>query len=285
MDMARIYTLLEKKILLWADTAVVSLPNFVAAIVAFILFLIVGKIIRATIVRLLRRFSNNENLVHILAGISYLAIILIGLFTALGIMKLDRAVSSLLAGAGILGLALGFAFREVASNYITGTILAFQRPFSIGDIVEIRGHFGTIQKISLATTNLLTPQGQIVVIPNREVYREPLINFSATGKRRVDVEVPLSYRADLEKALACMEEGLRRLDILVPGEEVNVQLVEFESFAAKARARFWIYYPSEKGYFDARNQGILAIMKSLRENGFEIPYPVRALDLKQSLGV
>ena len=281
--MQRIYGLLEQKLLNWLDALVISLPNAIAALVVIILFFLLAKLARRTTLRLLKRFSRNANMVHILAGIAQIVVMGIGLFVALGVLKLDRAVSSLLAGAGILGLALGFAFRDVASNYLSGIILAFQRPFVVGDIVEIRGHFGAITKVGLGAADLRTPQGQIVVIPNGEVYRQPLKNFSRTGLRRVDLEMMLPYGCDLKKATSTMENALKGMKLRKPDTDFSVLLDEAGEYGMKAMARYWIDYPGQQGYFEARHEGLMAMHGALRSAGIEVAVPVRKVDLSPTM--
>ena len=283
MDLQRIYGLLEQKLLNWLDALVISLPNAIAALVVIILFFLLAKLARRTTLRLLKRFSRNANMVHILAGIAQIVVMGIGLFVALGVLKLDRAVSSLLAGAGILGLALGFAFRDVASNYLSGIILAFQRPFVVGDIVEIRGHFGAITKVGLGAADLRTPQGQIVVIPNGEVYRQPLKNFSRTGLRRVDLEMMLPYGSDLKKATSTMENALKGMKLRKPDTDFSVLLDEAGEYGMKAMARYWIDYPGQQGYFEARHEGLMAMHGALRSAGIEVAVPVRKVDLSPTM--
>lgn len=283
MDLQRIYGLLEQKLLGWLDALVISLPNAIAALVVLVLFYILARLARRTTLRVLDRFSRNANMVHILAGIAQIVTIGIGLFVALGVLKLDRAVSSLLAGAGILGLALGFAFREVASNYLSGIILAFQKPFIVGDIVEIRGHFGAITKVGLGAADLRTPQGQIVVIPNGEVYRQPLKNFSRTGVRRIDLPVMLPFHCDLGRATSTMQSALAGLSLRKPDTEYSVLLDEAGEYGMKAVARYWIDYPGQQGYFEARHEGLMAMHAALGRAGIDVAVPVRKVDLSPTL--
>ncbi len=267
----------------WLDALVISLPNAIAAIVVIIIFFILAKLARRATQRVLDRFSRNANMVHILGGIAQITVMGIGLFVALGVLKLDRAVSSLLAGAGILGLALGFAFRDVASNYLSGIILAFQKPFVVGDIVEIRGHFGSITRIGLGAADLRTPQGQVVVIPNGEVYRQPLKNFSRTGIRRIDLPVMLPFECDLQKATSVMKAALETLQLRKPETEFSVLLDEAGEYGMKAIARYWIDYPGQQGYFDAKHEGLIAMHGALRRVGIKVAVPVRKVDLSATL--
>src|SRR5699024_379028 len=127
-------------------------------------------------------------------------IIGIGIFAALSILNLDGTVKSLLAGAGIVGLALGFAFQDIAANLISGILLSMRHPFGKGDIIESHDYYGYVQKISLRNTVIKTPQGQFVYIPNKVVYENPFINYTKNFERRVDLDIGVSYADDHEKA-------------------------------------------------------------------------------------
>ena len=95
---------------------------------------------------------------HLVKTVIYVLILGIGLFAALSVLNLDGTVTSLLAGAGIIGLALGFAFQDIAANFISGVLLSTRHPFGIGDIIETNDFFGTVQKLNLRNTIILTPR-------------------------------------------------------------------------------------------------------------------------------
>jgi len=111
----------------------------------------------------------------------------------LSILKLNTAVTSILAGAGIIGLALAFAFQDIAANFISGIFISFRRPLRVGDIVKVKDYMGKVEEINLRDTILRTFQGQTVIIPNKEVFQNPIENFSRLGKRRIDLWIGVSY--------------------------------------------------------------------------------------------
>ena len=117
----------------------------------------------------------------------------------LSILQLDKAVTSILAGAGIIGLALAFAFQDIAANFISGIFISFRKPIKLGDVVKINDYMGKVEQINLRDTIILTFQGQMVIIPNKDVFQSPIENYSLLGRRRLDLVVGVSYGDDLEK--------------------------------------------------------------------------------------
>lgn len=120
MNISEAYNLVYTKLESWIDTAIQMLPNLVAALLVLIVFYVIGKIVRKTVSRLLHKTTDNKTIIDLLETMVGILIIGIGVFIALGILNLDGTVNKLLAGAGIIGLALGFAFQNIASNFISG---------------------------------------------------------------------------------------------------------------------------------------------------------------------
>lgn len=177
------------------------LPNFVLAIIVLVAFVFIGRLIRNLVQKLLFKSLNNNSLSSIISKILYVVILSIGAFAALSLLNLDKTVSSLLAGAGIIGLALGFAFQDIATNFIAGFFMAVKRPFKIGQVIHCEGHSGVIKRIGIRTTEIASFQGQEVIIPNKLLFQNPLINDSENIYKRIDLNVGVSYGEDLEHML------------------------------------------------------------------------------------
>ncbi|MBV8199987.1 MAG: mechanosensitive ion channel, partial [Acidobacteria bacterium] len=126
------WTLIAGKLAAWFRETILLLPNLLLAVVVMVLFWLAARGVRALMLRLVRRISRNAQIDELLSQGFYVAVIAVGLFSSLGILGLDRAVTSLLAGAGIVGLALSLAFQGIASNLIAGVYLSVERPFHIG---------------------------------------------------------------------------------------------------------------------------------------------------------
>lgn len=126
---------------------------------------------------------------------------------ALIVLGLSKTVTTLLAGVGILGLALGFAFQDIAENFIAGVLMAFRRPIYIGDLIESNDFVGTVEEINLRTTVIRTADGKHVLIPNSEVLQNSIVNFSRSSELRVDLACGVSYGDDLAGGVT-LEEAL-----------------------------------------------------------------------------
>lgn len=264
----------------WVEGFIELLPNLAVAIVVVLVFVLLAKVLRNVVRRLLEQISDNTQVRELLATVVYVAIIAAGVFVALGLLNLDKTVSSLLAGVGILGLALGFAFQDIAANFVSGVLLAFRRPFSEGDLAEVNGLFGRIQHVTLRSTIVRDLDGQIVYVPNKDVFANPIRNFSTLGERRVAIAVGVSYDDDLETAKRAALEAVKSLSMCKEDRPVELYYNEFGGSSINFTVRFWIDFKhTQPDYLEAQSQAIIAIKKAFDENDVSIPFPIRTLDL------
>ena len=178
--------LIEGKLEHWLVEAIKLIPNLIDAFVTFLIFIFVANISGKLFKRLSNRVVDSQEVINLLASIVKVTIVTIGFFVALDFVGLQGTVTSLLAGAGILGLAIGFAFQDMTENLISGITMSIRKPFKIGDVVGSNDVMGTIVKINLRNTLVETFSGQHVMIPNKMVFRNILTNYSRKGRRRVD---------------------------------------------------------------------------------------------------
>lgn len=278
MEFTKAYNLIVDKLEKWIDTLIKMLPNLVVALVVLIVFYVVGQLVRKAVNKLLNKVTHNKTIIHLLETIVGVLVIGIGVFIALSILQLDGAVTSLLAGAGIIGLALGFAFQDIASNFISGIILSIRHPFGIGDIIETNGFYGTVTKMNLRNTIIKTPQGQIVYIPNKTVFENAMLNFTRSGERRIDLSCGVSYGDDLEKAKEVAIEAVKSLDHYNKKRGVEFYYEEFGGSSINFKIRFWVNFKRNPDYWSARSDAIMAITRKFDENDIMIPFPIRTLD-------
>ncbi len=268
----------------WVVTFVELLPNIVVAGALLLIFAVAAQIFARLARRAILRTSQNEQIASLLSVGTRLGILAVGIFVALGLLQLDKALASLLAGVGIVGLALGFAFQDIAANFMSGIIMALRQPFQLGDLVHTHDQLGTIERVTLRATVLRLFTGQLVIIPNKEVLQSPIINYTQSGERRVDIELGIAYDADLEKTRRTVVEALENLDYRDPEREVEFYYSGFGSSSIDFSARFWIDLESDQGSFlEARSRAIEAIKRALDDAGLSIPFPVRTLDLPDRL--
>lgn len=275
--------ILQDELLSWGELIVSLLPNLVLALLIGFITIVSAKNIRKIIYRRVKRSDLKDTLNTLLSTTGYIVVILIGGFLILETLQLDKAVTSLLAGAGIIGIALAFAFQDIASNYVSGIILAVKDIFNVGDLVETNGYFGTVQTIDLRTTTINTLQGQVVSIPNSNILSNPLENYSESKERRVDIECGVSYDDNLEHAKEVAKISLADLDMINESKGIDFFYKEFGGSSINFVLRFWISFDqSNKPFLEAQSDAIEALKTAFDEEGIDIPYPIRTIDVNES---
>jgi small conductance mechanosensitive channel len=278
MDFDQTWDLLARKLTGWGRAFVLGLPNFLHAVLTVVAIWLIAQGVRNVVRRLLHRVSHSEQVTYLLSQMVYIAVLTAGMFAALGILGLQKTVASLLAGAGIIGLALGFAFQDIAANLMAGVYLSVRRPFRRGHLIKAQDYFGIVQEVNLRWTELLTQQGQLVLIPNKQVFENPIMNYTARGTRRVDITLGVSYGDDLEKARRVAMEAVATVPSRQPDREVELFYEELAESSIDFTVRFWIPFETQKDYLAARSDAIIRIKKAFDANGITIPFPTRTLD-------
>ncbi|MGH8718837.1 MAG: mechanosensitive ion channel family protein [Burkholderiales bacterium] len=157
----------------WGESFVLLLPNLLIAILIVTGFWALAKTLRALLVKLLARVSQSRQINYLLGVLLYVVVLMTGVFFALGVLGLDKTLTSLLAGAGIIGLALGLAFQDMGANLLSGIYMSIERPFRTGHLIKSNDYFGTVERISLRQTEILTPEGAARSHSQQKNLREP----------------------------------------------------------------------------------------------------------------
>ena len=271
--------IVSNKLESWLEGLTSMLPNIVVAVLVFILFYLLSRGVKSGSKTVISRFSDQQAIIGLFSTILALVTIIVGLVVALNVLQLTQAVTSLLAGAGIIGLALGFAFQDISANFISGVIMAFKKPIVVGDIVETNDYSGFVEQIDLRSTVIRTFQGLHVIIPNKDIFQNPFTNYTKTHTRRIDLEVGISYGDDLNKVTQVVEKAVSSNSFLVDGKPVKMVYQEFGSSSINFKVMFWIEYDKNNPqYLEARSEAIIAIKKAFDENDIMIPFPIRTLD-------
>jgi small conductance mechanosensitive channel len=277
LNLTEIYGKLVDRLATWVEGAILMTPNFILAIIIVVIFSIGSRYVRKLVLNLLHRVSDNEAVNNLIATMLRLGVLAVGLFLALGVVDLDDTVTTLLAGVGVIGLALGFAFQDLAANFIAGVFMAVRKPFRIGDIIESNGFMGIVIDISLRSTVIRTLQGQKVVLPNKSVFENPLENYS-TGQRRIDLGVGVSYGDDLQKAEDVTLAAVKALPMIDPNKPVDLYYEAFGDSSINFTIRFWIDFKKQTDYLKARSEAVKAIKAAYDRENITIPFPIRTLD-------
>ena len=278
LKIEKFWSLINEKLVIWLEAGIKHLPNFVVAILIAITFSLIARISSQALKKVLHRTLESQQIANLLTSIFKVLVLLAGIFIALDFLGLSGTVTSLLAGAGIIGLAIGFAFQDMTENLIAGIAMGIRKPFQIGDVVEADDVFGKVRTINLRNTLVETFFGQLEVIPNKILFRNVLTNYSTTGFRRVEVPVGISYADDPERAAEVIVEKINQYDFVIKPDETAVFAKEFADSSINLLVWFWIDYPGETGFMQARHNAVVGIKQALESADILIPFPIRTLD-------
>lgn len=262
----------------WLEKITAMLPNLILAIFCFIIFFNLARLARRLSARVISKAVEDISIQRLLTQLVYYLCLSIGVFVVLEILELDKAVTSLIAGLGVVGIALGFAFQDIAANFIGGVILAFKKPFNIGDVVEIDGTIGALDRTDFRLTVIRTFQGQEVYIPNKDVIQKKIINYSITGERRIDLKIGISYGEDLEQVQQITVDAIKTVEGVRTDKDIVFDYYGFGDSSVNYNLRFWITFPGEPNILTITNQVFIAIKKAYDNHDITIPFPIRTLD-------
>ena len=279
MEIPFFFLSLRRKVLRWADAFLDLLPNFLAAVLVIFVFIFISRQIEKIVCRVMSRATDNTSLVNLSSRVIRIAVMAAGLFVALSILGLDKAVSSLLAGAGIVGLALGFAFQDLTANFLSGTFIAVQQPIRVGDVVETNGYFGQVKAIKLRSTVIDNFAGQYIEIPSKDIFQKPIVNFSKSRQRRMQLNCGVAYDTDLQQAQNVALAAINSLPFLQAGKTVEFHYQAFDASSITFLIWFWID-DTKAGPPLAMSEAIKALKQAFAAEGIVIPYPIQTLELK-----
>jgi small-conductance mechanosensitive channel len=188
---------------------------------------------------LLAPFVANVLLRSVVASLVSSVIVIGGFLLALSALQLTQAVLSILGLAGMVGLAVGFAFRDIAENFIASVLLGLRRPFQVGDYVTIAGQSGVVKSLNTRATVLVTLEGNHVRIPNSVVFKEILINATASPSFRNGFDVVIPPEASTADAIAAITRALKEQDGILPDPPPRAVVADLEPGGVRLRAYFW----------------------------------------------
>ncbi|GAB3022700.1 mechanosensitive ion channel family protein [Bowmanella dokdonensis] len=277
-DLAKVWSLISDKLSTWLEISIKHIPNMLVAVLLALLFMLLANIAARGCRSLLRRSLDSQQIADLLSAIVKVLVVGIGLFVALDFVGLQGTVTSLLAGAGIIGLALGFAFQDMTENLIAGIVMGIRKPFKIGDVIEAGEVFGTVWSINLRNTLVQTFSGQLEIVPNKILFRNVLTNYSYNGHRRIEIPVGISYADDPQHAAEVIVKAINQHDFVIRRDETAVYAKGFGESSVDLLVWFWIDYPGEPGFMQARHRGVATVKNALEEADILIPFPIRTLD-------
>ncbi len=263
------------------DNFVASLPRLGAAVLIFLIGWLAGRAIR----RLLETLLGRKHMPSFARVMSKLA----GWFVLAAFVMAGLAVAfpsvepvDLLAGLGFFSVAVGFAFQDILENTLSGVLLLVREPFQAGDQIEVNGHEGTVDRITIRETRLRQYDGQLLVIPNRDVYKNAIRVQTNEPLRRVSFVAGVAYEDDLDGAQRAILDALSQVDAVADDPEPEALVTTLGVSTVDIEVRFWVDSAQREAKV-ATSDAIIAVKRALDEGGYEIPNQIVVLKAADSL--
>ncbi|MBA6154450.1 mechanosensitive ion channel family protein [Gelidibacter maritimus] len=278
--------LLIEKLLGWMNTIIENLPNFILALLVLLIAYYLARYISKLTLRLIGNRVKQKSVSSIIARLVTVVIVMLGLFLALVILNLSQTLTSLITGAGVLGLVVGLALQGTLSNIISGIVISFRDKIQIGNWIETNGFTGEIMEINLKNLTLKESDNNMVMIPNKLILDNPMKNYSLTSFIRVDVSCGVGYESDLEFVEKLTKDTLEKtFEKIDESKPVEFFFTEFGDSSINFRCRFWIEGTKSVHALNATNRAIIAIKKAFDAEGINIPFPIRTLQFDNKLAL
>lgn len=203
---------------------------------------------------------------------AFLAVIILG--------KLGVNVGPLIAGLGVTGFVLGFAFQESLGSLASGLMIAINEPFKVGDYVAVGGFEGTVLQLDMMAVTLATPDNRRITIPNKSAWGSPIVNYSALATRRVDMSIGIAYGADISLARKTAIETIAALPGVLSDPAPMAEVKSLDDSAVALTIRAWTANADYWAVFFAANQ---ALTEAFAAKGIRIPYPQLDVHVHQKM--
>ncbi|WP_162416147.1 mechanosensitive ion channel family protein [Cyclobacterium roseum] len=242
-------------------------------LVIFVFFIYLSRWIKRLVLSRLNKRTEDSLLTSFIAGSIRLLIMLFGITLVLRFLGLTGVVSGILAGAGITAFIIGFALKDIGENFLAGILLAFKRPFKIGDLVEIQGLSGRVRALNLRDTQIKTLDGKDVFLPNASIIKSPLINYTIDGYLSYGFKLGLGYGSDYRKALALILTTLKAVPGVLAGKKgPAVFVTDMGDSNLQVQVSYWVNtYNKKHSDVQVRSQAILSVLEALEGAGYPLP--------------
>jgi small-conductance mechanosensitive channel len=255
-------------------------PKIIIGIIVIVIFVILGKLFYGIIGKRIQRRWKDSIISNFISEAAKWSFYIFGIIIALNILGFGGIASSLIAGAGIGAIIIGFAFKDIAENFLAGIILALKRPFDIGDIIEVDGHKGSVKDLDLRLTHLRNSEGKDIYIPNSAIIKNTLINYTKDGNLRVNFMVGIAPECDINHTRSLIMGYLEQNDQILQNPSPNVIVQELGEFTTDMQVLFWVDILANKTLPDGnlghsiRSKAITEIKAILDQNNIEMPSQV-----------
>lgn len=257
-----------------------SLPLLAVGLLILLAGVLLARVAGNGAARGLRRAGGDQVVVNLGARLTRLTVVLAAVLLALSVAGVP--VGAALAGVGIAGLAIAFALQSILENFVAGIILILRKPISHGEQVMVGEHEGTVDDIDLRVTRLIDYDGELIIIPNAEVFKATLVNLTRRGKRRSRVVIGIDYRDDHDAAKDLLEHTVASVAGVLDTPAPQARCIAMGESSVDFEVRYWTA-PDIASVVDARDAVLRGVKTAIEAAGMTIPWPIRTLSFDNAL--
>ena len=265
---------------LWQSTLDAA-PRLWAALAIIAAGWLISRLVRWLLARHLRR-RRTPSFATVMSKVAGWVVLAGVILVAVAVTFPSVKPVDLLAGLGVFSLAIGFAFQDILENTLSGILLLFRQPFRTGDQIQVMDRIGTVDEINIRETRMTTFDGELVVVPNRDVYKHVIIVFTHNDLRRQDFLIGIAFESDLDAATGVVARALAEVPGVASEPAPTALVDELGTSTIDLRARFW----SSPRRFDGllvRDAAIKHVKRRLDEAEIEMPSEIVVLQAAPSL--
>lgn len=217
-----------------------KLPAISVGLVLFLVLFWLSRPLAAFLTKPMQKAKTSKLVQLVVRRIISLLIILIGLYIFLRLAGLTQFAVALLSGTGVIGLIVGFAFKDIAENFLSSLLLSIQRPFKLGDIIEVVGYVGVVNKMTIRATTLVDFNGDHIQLPNATIYKNAIRNLTANPNIRSSVDIGVGYDVDLNQAQSIAMEIMQSHAAILDEPEPQTLIDSLGASTFNLRLYFWV---------------------------------------------
>lgn len=249
------------------------LPKLAVAVVVFLLFVFVAKAVRSVVHRVTPG-PRDSNIGIVLGRLAYAGMLIAGAFIAVAIIVPSVTVGTLIGGLGIGGVALGFAFQDIFQNLLAGVLILLREPFREGDEITSGSYTGTVESIETRATFIRTYDGKRVIIPNSQIYTDPVEVITAYHMVRSEYDVGIGYGDDIDEAKRIALNVLLEIEGVLNEPAPDVLTWDLAGSSVNLRVRWWSN-PARANVVKLRDEVLRKVSKALLAEGIDLPFPTQ----------
>ena len=249
-----------------------AIPSLAIALVILMITGIAASFATKIVDSIVGKTELRPSLRNLIETLVKLGVWLVGIFIAAIVIFPGMTFAGLIAGLGIGAVAIGFAFQDIFENFLAGVLIMLREKMRIGDMIECEGIMGKVEHITLRETHIRAPSGELTVVPNSILFKNPVEILTDADQRRHSVVVGVSYDTNLDKAAEVIRKAVETVDAVNIDKGIDIFASEFNSSSVDFDVRWWAGSSPRAGH-ESRDKVVRAIKAALDNAGIEIPFP------------